>query len=242
MNLDQTELKSAYITQDKLLAFVRDMIGINSGRDDDDHPLPPGPWDPVIRVALLQVAPLGPQPDPWNVFDLSLESWRATRPVFGPRPEPWKVLLASILAKHPEIYDAIGGGHQFGEAVVLNPQPLPPRYAFLVAAARALVSRAELLQEVADATPREGTQQGIIIVGGFTTRFADDWCGNGFRLRWPFPGPPPHWFTHELSGIDLVVMGAELHQAAKESFSPALRESLGSAGAKFVEAGFSKMS
>ena len=217
MNFEQTELESLHVTQGQLLAFVRDMIGINSGRDDDDHPLPPGPWDPVIRAALRQID------------------------AFGPRPEPWKVLLTSILAKHPEIYDAIDGGQSLGEEVALNPQPLPPRYAFFVAAARVLISRAELLQEIADATLREGTQQGIIIVGGFTRRFTDDWCGNGFRLRWPFPGPRPHWFTHELSGIDLVVMATQFHQAAKDTFSPDLRQSLGDASTKFLEAGLSKM-
>jgi hypothetical protein len=240
MNFEQTELESLHIPQDKLLAFVRDMIGVNSGREDDDHPLPPGPWDPVIRVALEQVDSFGPSPEPWRVFDSSSIQSRTVRSVFGPHPEPWKILLTSILAKHPEIYDAIGG-HRFGEEVALNPQPLPPRYAFLVAAARALINRAELLQEIADATLREGTQQGIIIVGGFTTRFTDDWCGNGFKLRWPFPGPRPHWFTHELSGIDLVVMATQFHQAAKDTFSPDLRQNLGDASAKFVEAGLSKM-
>ncbi len=241
MNFEQTELESLHITQDKLLAFVRDMIGVNSGREDDEHPLPPGPWDPVIRVALQQVDSFGPSPEPWRVFDSSSIPSRTVRSAFGPHPEPWKILLTSILAKHPEIYDAIGGGHRFGEEVALNPQPLPPRYAFVVAAARALISRAELLQEIADATRREGTQQGIIIVGGFTRRFTDDWCGNGFRLRWPFPGPRPHWFTDKLSGIDFVVMATQFHQAAKDAFSPDLRRDLGDASAKFVEAGLSKM-
>lgn len=36
----------------QLLSIVREMIGGKSGREDDEHPLPPGPWDPVIRAAL----------------------------------------------------------------------------------------------------------------------------------------------------------------------------------------------
>jgi hypothetical protein len=241
MSIEQTEQQSLYITQEKLLAFVHDMIGASSGREDDEHPLPPGPWDPVIRVALRQIESFGPSPEPWRVFDSTPAQLRTARSIFSPHPEPWRVLLASILAKHPEIYDVIGGGHRFGEEVSLNPQPLPPRYAFLVAAAQAVVNRAELLQEIADATLQEGTRQSIIIVGGYTRRFTDDWCGNGFRLRWPFPGPRPNWFTHELSGIDLVVMATQFHQAAKETFSLDLRQNLGDASARFVEAGLSKM-
>jgi hypothetical protein len=241
MKLEQTEQQSSYITQEKLFAFVRDMIGTTGGREDDEHPLPPGPWDPVIRVALRQIDSLGPSPEPWSVFEPTPVPWRTSRSVYGPQPEPWKIVLASILAKHPEIYDAIGGGHRFGEEVSLNPQPLPPRYAFLVAAAQAVVSRGELLQEITDVTLQEDTRQGIIIVGGYTSRFTDDWCGNGFRLRWPFPGPRPNWFAQELSGIDLVVIATQFHQAAKETFSPDLRQSLGDASARFVEAGLSKM-
>jgi hypothetical protein len=64
--------------------------------------------------------------------------------------------------------------------VALNPQPLPPREAFLIAAARAVIRRAELLQEIAGALFDEGSERGIIIVGGYTSRFSDDWCGTGF--------------------------------------------------------------
>lgn len=217
MNTIKTKQQSLQISQEKLLAFVHAMIGGSRGREDEEHPLPPGPWDPVIRAALERIN------------------------VFGLRPEPWKVAFASILAKHPEIFDAIGGGHNFGDDVALNPQPLPPRFAFLVSVAQTVTSRAELLQELANATTREGKQQGIIIVSGYTSRFSDEWCGNGFRLKWPFPGPRPSWFTSELDGIDLVVMATQFEQAAKESFSPDLRQSLVDVSAKFAEAGLSMM-
>ena len=109
MNTEQTEQQSLHISQEKLLAFVRSMIGGSRGREDDEHPLPPGPWDPVIRVALERINVFGPRPEPWR----SIES------VFG-FPVPWKVIFASILARHPEIGDAIGGGHSFGAEVELN--------------------------------------------------------------------------------------------------------------------------
>src|SRR5260221_2330284 len=149
MSTKQPESHSLGISPDKLLAFARAMIGGSKGREDDEHPLPPGPWDPVIRVALERV----------------------------------------ILARHPEASDAFGGGHRFGDEVALNPQPLPPRVAFLLSVAQAVIGRAELLQEIADATRRSDEQQGIIIVGGYTSRFCDEWCGNGFRLKYPLPGP-----------------------------------------------------
>ena len=200
------------------------MIGGSRGREDDEHPLPPGPWDPIIRVALERIGVFGPQPEPWRVLDRSARR-----------------LFAGILARHPEISDAIGGGHSFGDEVALNPQPLPPRYAFLVSVAQALTSRVELLQEIADATAREGEQQGIIIVGGYVSRFVDDFCGTEFRLRYPFPGPRPHWFTAELDGIDMVVMATQFEQAAKESFSPDLRRNLADVSARLAEAGLSRM-
>ena len=39
------------------------------GREDDEHPLPPGPWDPHIRRALEQIYVLGPHPEPWRRHD-----------------------------------------------------------------------------------------------------------------------------------------------------------------------------
>jgi hypothetical protein len=107
--------------------------------------------------------------------------------------------------------------------------------------AQVVISRAELLQEIADATRHEGEQHGIIFVGGYTSRFSDDWCPTGFRLKWPFPGPRPHWFTNELDGIDLVVMATQFEQAAKETYSPDLRQNLLEVSAKLAEAGVSKM-
>lgn len=55
MNAVQAQQQSLHISQEKLLAFVRTMIGGSRGREDDEHPLPPGPWDPIIRVALERI-------------------------------------------------------------------------------------------------------------------------------------------------------------------------------------------
>lgn len=217
--------------QTELLAFVRTMIGVGQGREDDEHPLPPGPWDPVVRVALEKIQRPG-----HDFQHLSLG-----QAVFGPRPEPWKLLLASILTRHPEALDGIGGGHGFGDEVALNPQPLPPRYALLMAVAQTLVRRAELLQELSDAAASQAEQQGIIIVGGYINRFTDDFCGTDFRLKWPFPGPRPHWFAPELAAIDLVVMATQFEDAARQSYGEALRDSLAGAASRFAETGLARL-
>jgi hypothetical protein len=155
--------------------------------------------------------------------------------------DPRNAVFQSIFRKHPVIFDAIGGGHSFGDEVALNPQPLPPRAAFLIAAAQAVIRRAELLQEIAGAISHDDSQQGIIIVGGYTSRFSDDWCGTAFKLRWPFPGPCPHWFSHELDGIDLMVVATQFEQAAKGTFSQELRQHLTKTSAKFTEVGMSRL-
>lgn len=240
MSNEQTEKQSSRVSQEKLLAFVRAMIGGNRGREDDEHPLPPGPWDPVIRVALERINVFGPHPEPWEAFGNPVP-WQTIESAFGPRPEPWKVIFASILARRPEIWDAIGGGPGFGEEVALNPQPLPPRFAFLASLAQTVISRAELLQEISDATRREGEQQGIIIVSGYIARIVDDFCGTGFKFKWPFPWPRPNWFANEFDGVDLVVLATQFDQAANETFNRKLRQNLVDASAKLAEAGLSKM-
>ena len=232
MNVQETEQQSLHISQEKLLTFVHAMLGGRVGREDDEHPLPPGPWDPHIRRALEQIYVLGPHPEPWR---------RHNAERFLSHPVSSRMILAILVARHPEIADVIGGGHSFGDAVALNPQPLPPRYAFLVALAEEVSSRAELFQEITDFTSRNGEQQGIIIVGGYISRLSDDFCGTGFRLRWPFPGPPPHWFPEELDGIDSLVIASQFDEAAKRSFSTDLRHALVDASSKFSEAGFAKM-
>ncbi len=138
MKLEQAEQSPVSISAEKFLTFVTEMLGESRSRPDDEHPLPPGPWDPVIRTALHKIREVfGPHPEPWRLGPQP-EPWR-----LGPLPDPWNILLTTLLERHPELFDVIGGGPRVsrGEEVGLNPQPLPPRWAFLNAVVQALVSR-----------------------------------------------------------------------------------------------------
>lgn len=226
MEMKSTEQQMLQNGQGKLLAFVQAMLGGLVGREDDNNPLPPGPWDPVIRSALERSGVFSPLPP--------------ARSGIGAQSDLWKFALASILAKHPEIWDVLGGGGHFADEVALNPQPLPPKYAFMMSLAQTLIQRAEFIQEVSGAMVNEGEQQGIIIVSGYVGRFVDEFCGNGFRLRFPIPGPRPKWYADEVSGVDLVVMAAAFDQAAKDAYNPEFGRVLADASAKLAEAGLAR--
>ena len=60
MNTDQAEQQPLQVSQEQLLTLVRTLISGSRGRVDDEHPLPPGPWDPIIRVALERLSVFGP--------------------------------------------------------------------------------------------------------------------------------------------------------------------------------------
>jgi hypothetical protein len=218
MTVQQTIHESHQFSHEKLLAFVRAVAHQTSGREDDDHPLPPSPWDPVIRMA-----PLGLHPEPW------LPSFELAR-----------VILVFFVSLRPEISDAVKP-HSVVETVGLNPQPLPPRQAFLSSLARIVIDRAELIAEIANSMANQGEYQAIIIVSGYLARFVGDFCATGFRPRWPFPNPPPSWFVKELDGVDLLLVAAQLDQAANEVFSPALGESLTNASAEFAKTSLLRM-
>ena len=176
-----------------------------------EEPHPPGPFDMYIRAAL-----------------------RDTRLSLAESP-----LLRLIAERHPEIWEVIGGGPIVRAA--LNPQPLPPRAAFAVAFARAVVERMTLVQEVADLLPNSGGERGIIIVGGHIAALTDELCGTGLRLKWPFPGPRPRWFAETVNGVDLLVIGLQFHHAVAESLNRALGQEFADAANQLIETGAGRL-
>jgi hypothetical protein len=100
-------------------------------------------------------------------------------------------LLALIGSIPPEAWDAIiphgprrqlAGGHGDVDWAVLNPQPLPPREAFLTAAAH-------LAQEVVRGAVTVEMQGGS--ASGLISELIDEWCGTLWPRRWPWPWPGP---------------------------------------------------
>ncbi len=176
---------------------------------------------PARMVALvdsvLERSPTLPLPPPRR-FDSLIR--QAIAQVVGQAAEPWHLFAA-------------------GSQPRLNPQPLPPGVRFFHAVVDVMVSRAEMLDEFSRAITEE--ERGIIIVGGYVSEFSDDFCGNGFRLVWPYPGPPPPWFTSELDGGDLLVMAGQLSRSAGEAFGVGLRDALSGAANQFARTGFARL-
>jgi hypothetical protein len=143
----------------------------------------------------------------------------------------WKI-LSTFAQLPPEALDAIHphgpvGAHlgsRRGDAVSLNPQPLPPVEA---------VVGARLVENV--------LVSAIIIVGGRDTGEAagrlraeiDDWCGTGWPHKWPRPKPPKGWDESQ------VFAGAALAAAAlaaQYDHAPELQDALGAAAEQLAEA------
>jgi hypothetical protein len=186
---------------------------LTTGHPNPDGPEEkPGPLDPYIRKALERTA-MG--------SGMSANLWRI------------------IAEKHPEIWDVIGGDPQ--ARVTLNPQPLPPRSAFLAGIILEFTERMTLVAEIADLIPRPGGEAGIIIVGGHVARFVDDICVTGLHIRWPLPWPAPHWFSDTLNGTDLIVMGTQFQQSAAIAMDRELGRTFADAAHALLEAGAARL-
>jgi hypothetical protein len=178
----------------------------------DDPEQAPGPLDPYIRKALERSV-LGA----------------------GAGTNLWRV----IAQKHPEIWDVIGGDPL--SHVALNPQPLPPKSAFLAAVILEFTERMTEVAELADLIPRPGGETGNLLVAGHVAKFVDDICGNGLAARWPYPWPAPPWFSTSLSGADLIVMGAQFQQCAVIAMDRDLLRTFADAAHALLEAGAARL-
>jgi len=172
----------------------------------------PGPLDPYIRKALER-----------SVIGA------------GVGTNLWRV----IAEKHPDIWDVIGGDPS--STVALNPQPLPPRSSFLAAVILVFTERMTDVCELADLIPRPGGERGNLIVAGHVARFVDEICGNGLRIKWPFPWPAPPWFSDSLSGADLIVMGTQFQQCAVIAMDRDLGRTFADAAHALLEAGAARL-
>jgi hypothetical protein len=143
----------------------------------------------------------------------------------------WKV-LSTFVDIPPEAWDwlvphgpaTVSVVHRRGDAVSLNPQPLPPL---------AAVAGARLLENV--------LVSAIIIVSGrdagegaaaLRTEI-DDWCGTGWPRRWPRPRHAAGWDQSQVfAGAALAAAGL----AAQYDHFPEMQEALGAAAEQLAEA------
>jgi hypothetical protein len=191
------------------------------------------------RVLLSSIRQLiNGYPDPKNLPPHAPWDWLVRRAlqrlqwIFPPRisdPWPWRIVNPPGPGPEPA-----------WDQVELNPQPLPPKL-FFAAIAQEVIDRATLIQETANALTSPGEGEGIIIIGGYVSKFADEFCGNGFRLNWPYPLPRPWWFNGEVGGLDLVVAGVQFQRAASETFDEQLQQVFADAGAKLTTAGLARL-
>jgi len=172
----------------------------------------PGPLDPYIRQALERSV-LGT----------------------GAGTNLWRV----IAEKHPEIWDVIGGDPS--SQVALNPQPLPPKSAFLAGVIQEFSERMTQVAQLADLIPRPGGERGNLIAAGHVAKFVDDICGNGLHIKWPFPWPAPKWFKDTLSGADLIVMGTQFQLVAGLAMDRELGRTFADAAHALLEAGSARL-
>jgi hypothetical protein len=126
------------------------------------------------------------------------------------RPEAWD----AIVPHTPAIRTRAGL-----ERVALNPQPLPPREAFVVGAA-------ELAHEI--------VRQALAIEAhgdssfSFVSDTIDDWCGTPWPRKWPLPwpgpdpDPKPWWETVDVAAgrlVASVIFASVATRLADEKFS-----------------------
>jgi hypothetical protein len=117
--------------------------------------------------------------------------------------------LLSIVARlHPEAVDAIiphspaiRAAARF-DRVALNPQPLPPRDAFVVGAAEVAH---EIVRKAVDIEAGGGSSR------GYVSEAIDDFCGTPPWPRkiplpwpWPEPDPSPWWQTVDVRAAQVV--------------------------------------
>ncbi len=144
-------------------------------------------------------------------------SWRVLSTFVNIPPQAW-----DAIHPHGPVGAYLGGRR--GDAVSLNPQPLPPIEAAV---------GAQLVENV--------LVSAIIIVGGRDTGEAagllraeiEDWCGTGWPHKWPKPKSPRGWDDSQ------VFAGAALaaaNLAAQYDHAPELQDALGAAAEQLAEA------
>ncbi len=144
-----------------------------------------------------------PDPDdadpigPWG--PIIYETLERMRYRMGPFPEPWRV----------------GIGQNRFASVMLNPQPLPPRLAYVAVLAEQLAKSVGNMYEMSEAMPSDFQGYLMEAARGRLHTFMDD-CGNGRIPKWPFPWPPRDDSTFDpLGPVEMMTIGVTLYNASR---------------------------
>jgi len=135
------------------------------------------------------------------------------------------------------------------EAVLLNPQPLPPNAARSRDPWRsATVARTVIDQAVAQyrfAEELGGNEQAdrtIEALRSVIGEFVEDYCGTAGPSGWPLPWPHPLVLdTPERDPLDLLVAGAQFHKAADLVGDGPLRRHFSAAAGKLLKTGMGRL-
>jgi hypothetical protein len=150
-------------------------------------------------------------------------------------------LFARMGRINPAVFDVIPRGPQRafralspGEAVELNPQPLPPRIEVQFAAARVANEIALAAVAAAAAGNEEGAERIVM-------EAVDDWCGTPSGHRpipwpgpWPFPSvdPDPHpWLVDTVRLVGALTLASVGAQVAEGT----AREALGKGAERLLD-------
>jgi hypothetical protein len=195
--MEKTMSDTITVSRKALTSILRSFIDYYP---NPDNPLPPGPWDPVIRKALSQIGSK-----------------------YRPSPDPW------ILREY------------FGEQVALNPQPLPPRLAYIAVLAQEVVNSIVNLQDLTETLPGDFQAQIAQVANQRLQIFLDDYCGTPPRKS-PFPFPHPReGFIEGFHPLELVIIGAQCEAAATTLVNGELQQALSALGTKMIEQGVAQL-
>jgi hypothetical protein len=161
--------------------------------------------------------------------------------------------VAAIFAKmHPEIYDAppysgdpfqrffkgfaVGASFDPTSAVELNPQPLPPRWAYATALGDAYIRELIALDRAGSLlggeVAKRATDQALGLIAD-----VDDICPSW--PKWPWPWPPRSSPTpEEMNPIELFAFGMRLLAGADAVKQEKLGSSLAALGEKVTSLSF----
>jgi hypothetical protein len=141
-------------------------------------------------------------------------------------PEAWD----AIIPHGPRVRVAAGEGHL--DWAALNPQPLPPREAFLTAAAQLAH---EFVRGAVTIDMQGGSSPALV------SDLIDDWCGTLWPRRWPWPWPGPRpdegplpelWDVRTARVVGAVIFASMASRLAEGD----LRETLAKGADRLAEA------